>query len=157
MAMAGTTTKVRGRTAARRNAVQRQQKLNEERARRDEKELDLAADFAVHSEEAEAARASVRAAELALGKVVDSLIGGLRIRYERAAVLLDTAEDELRRLRQLATDVTAAPTPPATQPAGRPGRRARTRPAVPAAPAPETAGRADRDQRDDPGTDAGAA
>jgi hypothetical protein len=155
--MAGTTTKVRGRAAARRNALQRQQKLNAERARRDEQELDLAADFAVASGEADVARAAVRAAELALGRVVDSLIGGLRIRYERAAVLLDTAEDELRRLRQIATDATGEPTPPATRPAGRTGRRARTRPA-PATAAPETpTGAADGDQLGDPGTDAGAA
>lgn len=155
--MAGTTTKVRGRTAARRNAVQRQQKLNAERARRDEQELDLAADFAVLSGEADVARAAVNAAELALGRVVDSLIGGLRIRYERAAVLLDTAEDELRRLRQLATDAAGEPTPAATRPAGRTGRRTRTRPAPPATPTPETPGRAaDGDQRDDPGTDTDA-
>jgi hypothetical protein len=36
--------------------------------------------------------------------VVAALIGDLRIRYPRAAQLLDTPEDELKRLRQLATE-----------------------------------------------------
>jgi hypothetical protein len=152
-----TTTQVRQRAAARRDALARQQKLNEERQRRDEQELDLAADFAVFSEECETARAAVRAAELALGRIVDTLIGGLRIRYERAAQLLDTTEDELKRLRQVATGGTDESAPPAIGASTRPVRRARGRPPRPPSPAPAARSPdADGDQ-DDLGGHTGAA
>lgn len=84
--------------------MERQQKLNEERRRRDEEEIDLAADFALHADECAAARDAVYAAELAMGRLVDTLIGEWRVRYPRAAQLLDKPEDELRRLRQLVAD-----------------------------------------------------
>lgn len=90
----------------RRQALERQRKLNEERRRLDEAEVDLAADFAVRREECVSARDAMHAAELAMGRVVDRMIGELRIRYPRAAQLLEIPEDELRRLRQLATDPT---------------------------------------------------
>lgn len=136
--MTATTTQVRGRTAARRKALARLQKLNEERERRDAQELDLATAFALGTDEVIAARAAVRAAELALGQIVDTLIGELRIRYDRAAHLLDTPEDELRRLRQVATDKPAADQAPTSPRApARPGRRGRARPTSPTAPAPE--------------------
>jgi chromosome segregation ATPase len=148
-----TTIQVRNRAAARRNALARQQKLNEERARRDAQELDLAADFAVVSAECDTARAAVRAAEVSLGRIVDTLIGELRIRYDRAATLLDTAEDELKRLRQVATDSTSDPGPATTRPqsGSRSPRRSRTRASSPAAVSGPVA---DRDQHQDPG-DAG--
>lgn len=92
----------------RRQVLERQRKLNEERRRRDEAEVDLAAEFAVWHEECATARAAMRAAELAMGRVVDRMIAELRIRYPRAAQLLEMPEDELRRLRQLTTD--SAPT-----------------------------------------------
>lgn len=94
----------------RRQALERQRKLNEERRRLDEAEADLAADFAVQQEECVVARDAMRAAELAMGRVVDRMIGELRIRYPRAAQLLEMPEDELRRLRQLATDPTSTAT-----------------------------------------------
>lgn len=149
--MPATTIQVRNRAAARRNALARQQKLNEERARRDAQEVDLAADFAVLSAECETARAAVRAAEISLGGIVDILIGELRIRYDRAAQLLDTDEDELKRLRQLATDSTGDPKPAPTRPPTRSPRRTRTRPSSapassPVPPGPDT----DRDQHQDP-------
>jgi hypothetical protein len=148
--MTATSTQVRQRSAARRTVLARQQKLNEERQRRDEQELDLAAEFAVLSEECAAARAAVHAAELALGRVVDTLIGGLRIRYDRAAQLLDTAEDELKRLRQVAADATGNPAPPQT-PSPRTARKARTRPAQRPTPPPrdESESPADPDHRGD--------
>jgi hypothetical protein len=84
--------------------LERQRKLNEDRRRRDEEEIDLAADFALHADNLAAAREAVHAAELAMGRLVDTLIGEWRVRYPRAAQLLDQPEDELRRLRQLAAD-----------------------------------------------------
>lgn len=84
--------------------MERQQKLNEDRRRRDEEEIDLAADFALHAGDCAAARDAVYAAELAMGRLVDTLIGDWRVRYPRAAQLLDKPEDELRRLRQLVAD-----------------------------------------------------
>lgn len=99
-----TSSQVRKRQAARRTALARQQKLNEERRRRDEDEIELAADFALHADECAAARDALYAAELAMGRLVDTLIGEWRVRYPRAAQLLDKPEDELRRLRQLVAD-----------------------------------------------------
>lgn len=99
-----TSAQVRRRQAARRNALARQQRLNEERRRRDELEIELAADFALADEECAAAREAVAAAELAMGHLVERMIGELRVRYPRAAELLEMPEDELRRLRQLAAD-----------------------------------------------------
>jgi hypothetical protein len=131
--MTATSTQVRRRSAARRTVLARQEKLNAERRRRDDQELDLAADYAVLSEECDAARAAVHAAELALGRLVDTLIGELRIRYDRAAQLLDTPEDELKRLRQAATDNPARTEAPSVRPA----RQTRTRPARSASPAPD--------------------
>jgi len=99
-----TSAQVRRRQAARKQALARQQRLNEERRRRDEQELELAAEFAVLMEECEAARAAVQAAEASMGRVVESMIGELRIRYQRAAQLLATPEDELKRLRLISVD-----------------------------------------------------
>jgi hypothetical protein len=99
-----TSAQVRQRQAARRNALERQQQLNEERRRRDELEIELAADFALSYEESRAAQEAVAAAELAMGRLIDRMVGELRVRYQRAAQLLEVPEDELRRLRQLATD-----------------------------------------------------
>jgi hypothetical protein len=84
--------------------LERQQELNAERRRRDERELELAAEFAVLSEDCDAARAALTAAEVAMGRVVDGLIGELRVRYPRAAQLLQVPEEELRRLRLLSSE-----------------------------------------------------
>jgi hypothetical protein len=118
-----TSAQVRRRQAARKQALERQQKLNEERRRRDEQELELAAEFAVLMEECEAARSAVQAAEASMGRVVDSMIGELRIRYQRAARLLLSSEDELKRLRLVATDVTSRPTDDAAKAAARDAAR----------------------------------
>jgi hypothetical protein len=99
-----TSAQVRRRQAARRRAVERQRQLNEERRQRDELELELAADFALSHEECVTAKESVQAAEVAMGRLVDRMIGELRLRYPRAAQLLEIPEDELRRLRQLVTE-----------------------------------------------------
>lgn len=99
-----TSAQVRRRQAARRNALARQKSLNEERRRRDELEIELAADFALANEECAAAREAIAAAELAMGLLVERMIGELRVRYPRAAQLLAVPEDELRRLRQLTAD-----------------------------------------------------
>ena len=104
-----TSAQVRRRQAVRRDALQRQQKLNEERRRRDEVEVELAADFALLNQEATAAQEAVIAAELAMGRVVDRMISELRVRYPRAAQLLEVSEDELRRLRHLAAESTPSP------------------------------------------------
>lgn len=113
-------TQVRRRQALRREALARQQRLNEERRRRDAQEVDVAADFAVALEEYSAARDAVAAAELAMGRLVDVLIGELRVRYQRAAQLLDVPEDELRRLRQLSCEPAQIRSPrdhtPSTEP-----------------------------------------
>lgn len=98
-----TSTQVRRRLAARREAAKRQQVLNEERRQRDELEVELAADFALSHQEWVQARAAVAAAELEMGRVVNRMIE-LRVRYPRAAQLLEMPEDELRRLRQLVAD-----------------------------------------------------
>lgn len=98
-----TSTQVRRRHAARREALKRQQVLNEERRQRDELEVELAADFALVRQEWVEARAAVMAAELEMGRVVNRMID-LRVRYPRAAQLLEMPEDELRRLRQLVAD-----------------------------------------------------
>lgn len=100
-----TSAQVRRRQAARKQALARQQKLNEERRRRDEQELEIAAEFAVLLEECDAARAALNDAEAAMGRLVDTLVGDLRVRYHRAAQLLVTPEDELKRLRQAAADI----------------------------------------------------
>jgi hypothetical protein len=113
-----TSAQVRRRQAARRRAVERQRQLNEERRQRDELELELAADFALSHEEYLAAKDAVHAAEVAMGRLVDRMIGELRLRYPRAAQLLEIPEDELRRLRQVA----AAP----DQRTGTPNREVRT-------------------------------
>jgi hypothetical protein len=98
-----TSTQVRRRQAARREAAKRQQVLNEERRQRDELEVELAADFALFRQEWVEARAALAAAELEMGRVVNRMID-LRVRYPRAAQLLEMPEDELRRLRQLVAD-----------------------------------------------------
>lgn len=117
-----TSAQVRRRQAARRNALARQQRLNEERRRRDELEIELAADFTLANEECVAAREAVAAAELAMGRLVERMIGELRVRYPRAAELLEVPEDELRRLRQLAADAArnteSAPDNPSDNPSG---------------------------------------
>jgi hypothetical protein len=115
-----TSAQVRRRQAARRKALARQQELNEERRRRDEHELEIAAEFAVLLEECDAARAAQSNAEKEMGRLVDTLIGDLRIRYHRASQLLVTSEEELKRLRQVAADLTTA------QPDSELGRRAAT-------------------------------
>jgi hypothetical protein len=120
-----TSVQVRRRQAMRRDALERQRKLNAERRRRDEAEVDLAADFAVWHEECAAARDAVRAAESAMGRVVDRMIGELRVRYPRAAQLLEVTEDELRRLRQLAADPTSSSENGRTS--GGDGKRAKSR------------------------------
>lgn len=117
-----TSAQVRRRQAARRNALERQQQLNEERRRRDELEIELAADFALSYEEYRAAQEAVAAAELVMGRVIDRMVGELRVRYQRAAQLLEVPEDELRRLRQLATDA-AQNTDSAHQARTSPGQR----------------------------------
>ncbi|OLF13486.1 hypothetical protein [Actinophytocola xanthii] len=98
--------------------MERQRKLNEERRRRDEAEVELAADFAVWNEECAAARDAVVTAEVAMGRVVDRLIGELRVRYPRAAQLLEMPEDELRRLRQLAAESASRAEPVRGNPGG---------------------------------------
>jgi hypothetical protein len=108
--------------------VKRQRVLNEERRRRDEAEVELAADFAVWNEECAAARDAVRVAELAMGRLIDRMIGELRIRYPRAAQLLEMPEDELRRLRQLTADPTSTAKDPG---ANRGDRKKRKSAAVP--------------------------
>lgn len=113
-----TSAQVRRRQAARRDALERQRKLNEERRRRDEAEVDLAAEFAVWNQECAVARDAVVTAEVAMGRVVDRMIGELRIRYPRAAQLLEMPEDELRRLRQLAAEPASLIKPVRGNPAG---------------------------------------
>lgn len=129
----------------------RQQKLNEERRRRDEQEIELAADYDLRRDDWETARAAVHAAELAMGGVVDALIGDLRIRYPRAAQLLDTPEDELKRLRQLATENTPRQPVATTRPRQRPSPSGRDKQT---ASAPPTA--RDQDPTPPPATPAAA-
>ena len=64
------------------------------------------------------ARDAVVTAEVAMGRVVDRMIGELRIRYPRAAQLLEMPEDELRRLRQLAAESASLTEPVRGNPGG---------------------------------------
>jgi hypothetical protein len=98
-----TSAQIRRRQALRREALVRQRHLNEQRRLRDEAEIDLTADFALLAQESAAAREAASAAELAMGRVVDRMIGELKVRYPRAAQMLEMPEEELRRLRQLTT------------------------------------------------------
>jgi len=78
--------------------------VDADRLRLDGLETELAIDFDVGSEAREAALQAVADAELAMGKVVDHLMGGeLRVSYARLVKVLGHPVDELRRLRQLAS------------------------------------------------------
>jgi hypothetical protein len=156
-----TSTQVRRRQAARREAAKRQQVLNEERRQRDELEVELAADFALFRQEWVQARAALVAAELEMGRVVNRMID-LRVRYPRAAQLLEMPEDELRRLRQLVADSiqgTDSPpsdpqTPDEERPVQVPARRRRSSRTRSDSDASGAVG--DGAELDAPGTDASA-
>jgi hypothetical protein len=97
----------------RRKQVQdRKARVDADRLRRDELETEFAIDFDVGCDARDAALRAVAAAELAMGKVVDQLMGGeLRVSYARLAKVLDQPVDELRRLRQLASTAAEAAAP----------------------------------------------
>lgn len=103
--MSRTSSKFKAREAARRIALERKQVEDAEQRQRDEQETELVTDFLLEGEDREQAQMAVNDIEVRMGKTVERLVGDLRIPYTRAAKLLREPEPELKRLRQLASDV----------------------------------------------------
>lgn len=123
-AMTRTTTRVKGRDAARKRVLEKKDKLDAERRRREEQETDLAADFFLGCDDRERALAAVQAAEVKMGRVIEEMVGSLRLPYSRLVDLFELPETELKRMRQLAE----AESSPAAGAVGR--RREGTQPAT---------------------------